>query len=51
VRTNRTIPDNKPDIIIRGNKIATCMPIDVAIHGEKNVIEREAEKILKYKNL
>jgi hypothetical protein len=25
--------------------------IDVAIHGDRNVIEKEAEKILKYKNL
>jgi hypothetical protein len=27
------------------------MLIDVAIHGEKHVIKREAEKILKYKDL
>jgi hypothetical protein len=27
------------------------MSIDVAISGDKNVIEREAENILKYKNL
>jgi len=29
----------------------TCMSIDVAIPGERNVIEKEAEKILKYKDL
>ena len=28
-----------------------CMLIDVAISGERNVIKKEAEKILKYKDL
>jgi len=28
-----------------------CVLIDVAIPGDRNVIEREAEKILKYKDL
>ena len=27
------------------------MLIDVAIHGDRNVIKKEAEKILKYKDL
>jgi len=51
VQTDRTIPNNKPDIIIRDNKKITCMLIDVAIPGDRNVIKREAEKILKYKDL
>jgi hypothetical protein len=29
----------------------TCMLIDVTIPGDRNVIQKEAEKILKYKNL
>jgi hypothetical protein len=41
----QTIPNNKPDIIIRDNKQGTCMLIDVAIHGDRNVVKREAEKI------
>jgi len=49
VRTDRTVPNNKPDIIIRGNKHGTYMLIDVAIPGDRNVIKKEAEKILKYK--
>ena len=49
VQTDRTIPSNKPDIIIRDNENGTCMLIDVAISGERNVIKKEAEKILKYK--
>ena len=51
VQTDRTIPNNKPDIIIRDNEKGTCMLIDVAISGERNVIKKEAEKILKYKDL
>jgi len=51
VQTGRTIPNNKTDIIIRDNEKRTCMLIDVAISGDRNVIKKEAEKILKYKNL
>jgi len=51
VQTDRTIPNNKPDFIIRDNEQRTCMLIDVAISGDRNVITKEAEKILKYKDL
>jgi hypothetical protein len=51
VQTDRTIPNNKPDIINRDNEKGTCMLIDVANSGERNVIKKEAEKILKYKDL
>ena len=50
-QTDRAIPNNKPDIIIRDNEMRTCMLIDVAISGDRNVIKKEAEKILKYKDL
>jgi len=50
VQTDRTIPNNKPDII-RDNEKRTCMLIDVAIPGDRNVIKKEAEKILTYKDL
>ena len=51
VQTDRTIPNNKPDIIIRDNEAGTCKLIDFAISGDGNVIKKEAEKILKYKDL
>jgi hypothetical protein len=44
VQTDRNIPNNKPDIIIRVNGKRTCMLIDVAISGNRNVIKKEAEK-------
>jgi hypothetical protein len=46
-QTDRIIPNNKPYIIIRDNEKRTCMLMDVAISGDRNVIKKEAEKILK----
>jgi len=51
VKTERTTPINKPDIIIRENEKRTCVLIDTAILGFRNVIKKETEKILKYKHL
>jgi hypothetical protein len=51
VQTDRTIPNYKPDIIIRDNEKRTCMLIDVAISGDRNVFKKETEKILKYEDL
>ena len=48
VRTDRTIPNNKPDIIIRDSKQGTCMLTDVAITGDRNGTEKEAEKVITY---
>jgi hypothetical protein len=50
VKTDRTIPNTKPYIIIRDNEKGTYMLSDVAILGDRNVIKREAEKIPKYKD-
>jgi hypothetical protein len=51
VQTVRTIPNNKPDIIIHDNKKGTCMLTEVAISGDRNVKKKEAEETLKYKTL
>jgi hypothetical protein len=42
VQTDRTIPNNKPDIIIRDNEKGTCMSIEVAISGDRNVIKKRS---------
>jgi hypothetical protein len=42
---------NRPDIIIKNKKDETCLLIDVAIPSDKNIIQKEAEKKLKFKNL
>jgi hypothetical protein len=51
VGTDITVPNNKPDIIIRDNKRETCMLIDVATSGDRNMIKKETEKILKSEDL
>jgi hypothetical protein len=51
VQTGRTVPNNKPHTIIRNNEKGTCMLIDAEISGDRNVIRKEAKKILKYKDL
>ena len=51
MQTYRTIPNKRPDIIICDNETRTCMLIDVTISGDRNVIKKEAERILKYKDL
>jgi hypothetical protein len=51
VQTLRTIPNNKPDIVIRENEKGTCRLIYVAVSGDRSVIKTEAEKILKNKGL
>jgi len=45
VQTDKTISNNKPDTIIRDNKNGTCMLIDVAIPGDRNVIKKDPEKM------
>ena len=42
--------NNKPHIIIRVKEKGTCMLIDIAISGDRNVIRKEA-KIFKTKDL
>jgi hypothetical protein len=51
IATDRTIPTNQQHIIIRDNEKETCMSIDVAISGYRNVIKKVAEKIPNYIDL
>jgi hypothetical protein len=48
---HRTIHNNKPDIIMSDNEKGTYVLIDVAIWGDINVVKKEDEKIIKYKDL
>jgi len=50
VHTDREVTANRPDIIIKNNKKKRCTLIDVAIPADRNVVQKEAEK-LKYKSL
>jgi hypothetical protein len=44
VQINRTIPNSKLDIIICDNEERTCMLIDVAFSGDRNMIKKETKK-------
>ena len=47
LRTDRNIPNIKPDIITRENEKGTRMLIDAAVPGDSDVTKKEAVKILK----
>jgi hypothetical protein len=51
IQTDREVLANRPAIIVKNKKDKTCLLIDVAIPSDKNVIQKKAEKKLKYKNL
>jgi len=51
VHTDREVTANRPDIIIKNKKEKTCTLIDVAIPADRNVVQKEVEKKLKYKSL
>jgi enolase len=51
VQANRPNPNNKADIIIQDSEKGTCVLIDVAIPGDRHVIKKEVQEILKYKDL
>jgi hypothetical protein len=51
VQNGGTTPNNKPDIIIHDNEKGTRMLIDVTISEDRNVVKKEAAKILQYTNL
>jgi len=51
IHTDSNVTANRPDIIIKNKKEKTCTLIDVAIPADRNVVQKEAEKKLKYKNL
>jgi hypothetical protein len=48
---DRDVLANRPDIIVKNKMDKTCLLIDVAIPSDKNVIKKEAQNKLKYKNL
>jgi hypothetical protein len=49
VSTNKSNLNKKPDTIVPDNNKETCKLTDVANSGDRNVIKKEAEKILKDK--
>jgi len=48
--TDRELTANRPHTIIKNKKEKTCILINVAIPAERNVMQKEAKKKLKYKH-
>jgi hypothetical protein len=51
VHPDREVATNRPDIITKNKKEKTFTLLDVAIPADINVVQKEAEKKLKYKSL
>ncbi|KAI5738482.1 hypothetical protein M8J77_007684 [Diaphorina citri] len=51
IHTDRTVPANKPDIVVKNVKDKKCVLIDVSVPCDANLISKEAEKKLKYRTL
>lgn len=51
VQTGLTIPNNELDIIICDNEKGTWMLLDDVMSGDRNVMKKEAENIIKYEDL
>jgi hypothetical protein len=45
VKYDRTVPDNKTEIVIGGNEKGICLLIDKATLGDRHMLKTEAEKI------
>jgi hypothetical protein len=50
VHTDREVTANRTDIIIKNEKEKTCTLIDVTVPADRNVVQQEAEKKLKYRS-
>jgi hypothetical protein len=51
VPTDREVAANRPDIIIKNKKEKMCILVNGAIPEDRNVMQKEMEKKLKYKSL
>ena len=51
IRTDRTIPANQPDTIVKDFKEKTCLLIDMSIPTDQNILAKEFDKLSKYKDM
>jgi uncharacterized lipoprotein NlpE involved in copper resistance len=51
VHSDREVMTNRSDIIIKNKEGKMCLLTDVVIPADRNVIQKEAEKKLKYNSL
>ncbi|MEO1764700.1 MAG: reverse transcriptase domain-containing protein [Cyanobacteria bacterium J06629_18] len=51
IQTDRHIPANRPDIVIKDRREGKCWLIDVSVPSDVNISSKTTEKIRKYKDL
>jgi hypothetical protein len=51
IHTDREVTANRSDIITKNKKETTCTLIYVAIPADRNVVQKEAANMLKYRSL
>jgi uncharacterized membrane protein len=51
IQTDREVLENRPDIIIKNMKDKISLLTDLAVHSDRNVIQKGSEKKLKYKKI
>jgi len=51
VHMEREVTASRQDVIINSKKEKTCVLVDVAVPTDRNVVQKETEKKLKYKSL
>ena len=51
IHTDRTIPANTPDIVLKNKKDKTCLLIDMTTPLDTNTLVKTTEKLTKYKDL
>ena len=51
IHTDKEITANRPDIVIKDKKENKCIFIDMYVPSERNVANKETEKLSKYKDL
>ena len=49
--TDKKIKINRPNITIHDTKSRTCLIIDISVSVYRNMVQKEAEKMNKYRNL
>jgi len=45
VKTDKTVPNNKPDTLIHYNGKGRCLLVDIVISGDRNVIKKEGKNL------
>ena len=51
IHTDRTIKANRPDIVVKDLKKKKCTLIDMTVPADRNIAQKEFEKLSKYKDL